>query len=103
MTVVEILKAAKEKLTEPRVWVNHTPAGEDNCECIVTACANVDTAGYNWDDAANILDLLARRQGFKSETGIYRPAAQWNDAPNRTIEEVLALFDQAILLAESAP
>lgn len=102
MTVEEVLRAARESLARPGVWVGQAPM-EDH-ECVTTACVNVPGVGREWNDAANILDFLARREGFNSkEGGVVRPAAQWNDAPGRTLDEVLALFDEAIEIARKAP
>lgn len=102
MTPVEILRAARKRLTMPGVWVNYCPQTSD-CDCAVTACSRVDRAGIAWDDAATFLDRAAEAFGFYYEDDVVRPAARFNDAPKRTLEEVLTLFDQAILLAESAP
>ena len=94
MTPVEILRGARERLTRPEVWVGYCPA-DDNHECSVTACANLPGAGPNWGTATDYLRVAA---AVAEDVSL----AAWNDAPGRTLSEVLAAFDQAILLAESA-
>lgn len=100
MTPVEILRQAKERLAQPGVWVNHVP-DSSGCECAVTACASVDREGLTWDAAATFLDHAAVAAGVSYKEGFVRPAAQFNDTLDRTLEEVLSLFDFAIFLAKS--
>lgn len=105
MTVLGILKGAREILASPNRWTTGIGArdryGEKTGFDEKSACrwclwgALCRAAGRMLSDEIDvaILDAL----GFKYGTDIF----EWNDAPNRTHAEVLAKLDAAIASEEA--
>lgn len=108
MKVSEILRAGKAAI-ETRGWCQGDEAsifGKDGRCCAATALMAVSL----WGDANGLdkpypiefpgneaMRLLKRAAGIR-ETD---PIAAWNDAPERTVDEVLAAYDKAIVAADA--
>ena len=92
--VVEVLTKARALIADPARWGKVAPdriclaAGSD---CPLTALAHA---------ASNEVHYEAKR-AFIEAIGTGWIGA-WNDAPERTHTDVLAAFDRAIAIAESA-
>lgn len=95
MTLVEILRAGKARLLE-RGWCQGDSAAlyaeEPRKCCAATALTDPIRCG---DDMMDALNFLKRVNGIASNIG------DWNDAPERTLEEVLSAYDKAIAAAEA--
>lgn len=79
--VSDDLKTARARLAAPGVWAQYPTKGH---HCLMTAA---DHLGDSY---------LMRALG----TDFYLDAYHWNDAPGRTLDEVLAVYDKAIAIAE---
>lgn len=93
MTTVEVLKLAREKVAGGWCkghYVKTNPDGKD-AYCVAGAISRSGVAGKT----GHAYEIFSQAIG----SGLSLSA--WNDAPNRTKEEVLAAFDKAILLAEA--
>lgn len=93
--VSDDLKTARARLASPRVWAQGANATKKN-----QLCAYLATRDLRNMHAAD--QLLARATGVEGDE-IKRPAfwlMDWNDAPGRTLDEVLAVYDKAIAIAE---
>jgi hypothetical protein len=98
------LEHARATLAVPSVWVNYFPLGPH--ECMASACHGLERKTLNlieiaampsYVGAINAL-IAALPPGYDPEPGCRPEQAVWNynDAPGRTLEEVLAVFDKAI-------
>jgi hypothetical protein len=104
----KILRGAKAQLTA-KTWRQGDEAFDNDCFCATTAMAHIGKFG----DSIAKLDKSSERRHvhllFMEANGIdaspaIEPALcieRWNDAPERTLEEVHRGFDRAIALAES--
>ena len=57
---------------------------------------SADNSNKSFDELIAAIDFLKEANGLNSKQGI----ALWNDAPERTKEDVLAAYDKAIALAD---
>lgn len=92
MTPAEHLRAARALIDTPERWAQHAynvqnPDGT-RCYCMLGALDQVKL------DHNETCAFLYAAIGMIS-------IALWNDAPNRTHNEVMAAFDRAIALAEA--
>ncbi len=88
----DLMRAAKHLVQ--RGWAQGDKAvfDPDGGYCIATACIEAcEAARIPGHQIHNDMVLL-----FKHANGIVMPVADWNDAPDRTEEDVLAAFDKAI-------
>lgn len=99
----QALQAAYARLSEPGVWVQHTPQ-TDNQDCLETAIARQ----FGWERGT------ARRIPASQDFSIAHQAAIravskrtpcdrlacWNDQRGRTLAEVLAVLSEAMLLVD---
>ena len=108
-TVRENLIAAKALIDTPEKWAHEDAARRyngGNCLCAVDAVAEV--VGNSWDECGEReRDFLeaAVPPDFKrapNQDEFLHRAAQFNDHPNTTHADILALFDRAIAAAEAA-
>lgn len=78
----------REYLRQPDVhWVNHFPGGNLEQECLVTA---VHKCYYICKDSeAEYEHILSVLEAFLQVYSLIN----WNDDPNRTLQEVLTLVD----------
>lgn len=92
MSLLELLHAGKANI-ETKGWCQGNEEavfGKSGRCCAATAIP------YVGRDAERAVNLLKRANSLNPNVGI----AEWNDAPGRTVEEVLAAYDKAIALAE---
>ena len=102
--LVQDLKAARAVIEKPETWTKgfyaHTATGEDvesehpdaTCWCVIGAVEKVTSEGH-WMRAQNVIHYLGHyvpRRGY---------VAKFNDDPNTTHEDILAVFDKAIAAA----
>lgn len=93
MTIAEILRAGKARLLEcgwcqdEEVAMRGPPGGP--C-CVATAMTP-----FLGDNIGNVCTFFRRANGIRGNIG------DWNDAPERTLEDVLAAYDRAIAAAEA--
>jgi hypothetical protein len=95
MTTVEILRAAREQFETGGLWQGSPETADEGNTCVANACQKV--AGSN----QSAQRLIARLLGHSGPRGFHQTIFDWNDTPGRTVEEVLALFDRAIAIAEA--
>ncbi len=95
MTPKEVLIAARKLIESPKQWLKGADSGLRNeiwCYCasgaLMTA-VDENIPPVDWDAAENALSLAATGDPDGN-------IPIWNDAPERTHEEVLAAFDEAI-------
>lgn len=102
MKLSEILRAAKA-LIETRGWCQGDEAsiwGPPNGPCCAATAIsqlNIPWSGGQSFQGNGAIKLLKQAAGLPEIYGL----AQWNDAPERTKEEVLAAYDKAITAAEA--
>jgi hypothetical protein len=94
MTTVEILRAAREQIVTKGWWRGDFDIAQPGSSCIANAC--MDASG---EPIGEDRRLLARLLGDKDEA--IETIFAWNDAPERTLDDVLALFDRGIAAAEA--
>jgi hypothetical protein len=72
---------------------------EDVPCCLLAALDDVqfqwDDTGDNWFDADNMAECIVREL-----IGTGRGIGLWNDAPDRTFDEVITILDKAIIVAQ---
>lgn len=86
--VSDDLKTARARLAVPGVWAQGDSVKEPSRLCLLVA-----TDGLLCEHEAD--SLLKRALGMS----VYG-AFDWNDTPGRTLDEVLAVYDKAIAIAE---
>lgn len=105
---VSKLKSARDLISQKGAWIQGTFARDKNgfdCEGIdptaVCFCAMgaIDRAVGETNSFFNFAWPLYRAL---DNAGFHNGISEWNDAPERTQEEVVALFDKAIEIAETA-
>ncbi len=101
MTTIEILKKARELLSNPASWTQNVGARDisgqavdvmrESAVCFCLAMALVRITAETCPD------------GFPEALGFeyWQDAHYWNDAPERTHAEVLQRFDEAIARLEA--
>lgn len=83
--VSDDLKAARARLAVPGVWAQSEEVNEAGRYCMYSA-----TKSNASDDVV--------KQALGVSYG--KEVVEWNDAPGRTLDEVLAVYDKAIVIAE---
>jgi hypothetical protein len=104
MTIVEILRAGKARLLECG-WCQGDEKAifgpPDGPCCAATAMSRSlpKRRAPTWSiwDAPPFEEAV---DTFKLVNGISGPIGQWNDAPERTLDDVIAAYDKAIAAAE---
>ena len=93
---VEILRRARELLVRDG-WAQHVILSGDGRRCLMGAIIHAgqptpaDPEGNRrWAAVEPVCKVIG-----------HRFIGQWNDAPGRTFEEVLAAFDRAITMEEA--
>jgi hypothetical protein len=99
MTTHEVLVAARN-LIDREGWKQDKDFGPGPGHCAYSAMCGL----FGPELANEAVDVLVlgyggRYGGHGTNAGLYR----WNDEPERTKEEVLALFDEAIAATAPAP
>ena len=88
---IEVLKRAKERLT-PERWIQRGPGGDQEHDCLVTA---IMRGPFDDMDARYVASDAVRQF---TDTIMSR----WQDRPGRTLAEVHAVIDLAILSLEAS-
>lgn len=102
----QALQAAYARLSEPGVWVQHTPQS-DFQDCLETAVARQ----FGWHRDANPYIISEKRDFSIANQAVLRVVskrgvvpfdriANWNDKPGRTLAEVLQALTEAMLLVD---
>lgn len=102
MTDVEILKAARARIEQG--WCQRAYAQDAEGSYVSTLSPDADSyclSGALWATAGLDDKAVARCLVLLSEDGRACGVIAWNDQPERTKEEVLARYDQAIAKAEA--
>lgn len=97
MKLSEILRAGKQRI-ETLGWVQGDEAAFDG----TMGCCAATALPVGWDEAG-FRQTIAAADLIKSANGLnpMKPLSDWNDAPERTLPEVLAAYDKAIAAAEA--
>lgn len=96
MTLVEQLEAAKERISDPRLWLKFdTCAMTEHGPAFCAMASLVKSSGYFY---GLTVDEYFRQ--FISRTTGFRWVSEWNDMPQRTHAEVMAAFDACIAEAK---
>lgn len=93
-----VLTVAKEQVKTPDQWCQHQTCDDRDRVCFIGA---IFRAVEIIDDLRPLKvhwDLIARGIGIPSIG--YGEGAKWNDAPERTHQDILAAFDRCIALTE---
>jgi len=98
--VVDVLRAARERLSEPGVWAQGvTSLDGDRC-CLTMALSEAGCLRLHYQRAPNSgANPCKAVEAMAAATGI-SGLTSWNDTPGRTLDEVLAVLDVAIERAE---
>lgn len=99
MTPSEILRQGKANIIG-RGWCQGDELaihGPPDGPCCAATAMNVAGGCDHWRQIDDAIELLKDAVGVNRRVGI----ATWNDAPGRTVEEVLAAYDRAIEAAIS--
>lgn len=99
MTIVNILKAAREKIADPRKWTKkylYSPPGADvyNAKCWCPIGAIYSVTNVNGDFG------LAAISALENFVPGCRVLSDYNDNPRTTHADIIALFDRAIVAEE---
>lgn len=96
------LIAARKRLADPSRWMksryaSYTAEGEAICFCLMGAIGH-STIGRGSDaiEAHDAIIAVLRRRGF------HEPISSFNDAPDTTHSDILAVIDAAIANTEAA-
>jgi hypothetical protein len=104
MTAAATLRAAAQLIRE-RGWGQGDYVNASGCFCSVgairAACGIQDFAGQS-KTAPSSTKPVREALGWLSRSVGRVLMAGWNDAPDRTVDDVLAAFDRAATLAEGA-
>lgn len=100
MKLSEILRAGKANI-EKHGWgqgIGEVLFGRPNKCCALTAISIQKTGCMEQiNECVAAVRLFRGVNGFGTSTSV----AQWNDAPERTLSDVLAAYDKAITAAEA--
>lgn len=99
LAIVEQLIEARARLATPGVWWQCKPTDESFKPPSGRACAGTAIGPHGFAGLAHaLLATTLGEDGGISANNAVRAIVVWNDAPERTLKEVLAKFDEAILL-----
>lgn len=97
--LVDDLRAAKALIDTPEKWGKGARGIIAPRRCIIHAVSDViDCFGFGSDQR------IREKEAFDALAAVRRigSISIWNDAPERTHEDVMAVFDQAIAAAEAS-
>jgi hypothetical protein len=95
VTVIEELRARRDLLAQPGVWSGtYPPIG---CSCLVLDRTGAENKWLS-SAAEQALDAECRTEESDDAEAI---AVAWNEAPRRTVAEVLDLLDRTIARLEA--
>ncbi len=109
MTPAEILQAARDLLSDPKRWTQGIFARRENG----STCSTFAPEAFSFCSRGALIKVRPDDAVFQSYAEAYaflekcvpevyvgtEPVAHWNDHPDTTHAEVLAVFDKAIALA----
>jgi hypothetical protein len=106
MSKLEILRKARNLISDPKVWVDHSPQPtEVYSHCAVTAVSKYviesEKEDIDWEVEDDLLRFLAEEMKINitnDDRDIGIIIGEWNDS--HTHEEVLAAFDKLIVKLE---
>lgn len=117
--VLQVLEAARQELSNPARWVKGAYVSVDGAlsiggnysltypydiprEHITGMCAlGAVLLSARWQGRHSMVALAAERILIQTlKLDVHTPLSCWNDAPERTHQEVLAAFDKAIQTAK---
>lgn len=89
-----LLRAARAKIEDPRNWVKHVPNDDESERGLVCAMSSVSYARSRYEpflvyEALNALSTSLPDRRWNGDV------AYFNDAPETTHADILALFDRA--------
>lgn len=102
MTVAEDLRAAKALIDTPEKWAHSSRARKQEggaSLCALDAMYEVCPSGIGGASRA-LRDAIPDYFRFNPHSALAK-LAQFNDAPNTTHADIMALFDRAITTAEA--
>ncbi len=85
----EALIAARKNVDSPEKWIKGALKGKNNTYCTVGAIHKLDIPCSLHFDISRTMRRITETESLSS----------WNDAPERTHQDILDLFDKAIILA----
>lgn len=94
---IDILKEARAYLAKPGAWVQHAGSVEAGTACTVTAIHRV-TGEYTNNEYIAEDALRAAMKKLKIDSGY---PSIYNDEIGRTVEDILALYDEAIKIEKT--
>jgi hypothetical protein len=86
----EVLRAAREQLSDPAKWWKGERPQAEGTECAFTVMYG---GGHGLEASRHLRDAL----GVTSLGALFR----WNDDPATTHDDLMALYDRAIEIAEA--
>lgn len=101
MKTIDILRAAREKISKPGTWTqNATARDADGCQLLA-----IDPGAVSWCAYGAIIAVSLREGHIAAIESVCRCTGAeslgvWNDRDGRTHAEVLAAFDKAIAAEE---
>lgn len=103
MNAVEVLKEARARLAKPGAWTKGAPARDIYGKLATSLDAEVQWCAVGALPLFGIirwctLDYLEKAL---AEISLYKRVERYNDAPGRTVEDILSLYDRAIEMAEN--
>lgn len=84
------LRTARGRLAMPGVWVGYQPGRGEEC-----ALSALGLSEYSHEAALALKDALRQRG---DDAAVHR----YNDAPGRTLDDILSLYDDAIAELEAS-
>jgi hypothetical protein len=100
------LRHARQWLAQPRVWRkgggDEFSTTELGCQCLVTATKfTCNRLGYDLLTVGDLaMEAVALAIGISLEEDYGLETGRWNDAPERTLQDVLEAMDRAITALE---
>jgi hypothetical protein len=86
------IQAARRKLLE-HGWIQGTVGDSDGATCAMGAISYVAIKAH---PSVSAFARIAFGSSFNHPNDAYGAIADWNDAPGRTFDEVIALFDRVL-------
>lgn len=96
MTTLEVLRAARERLTDPANWCGMSASDGRGAVCIAIAVSDVYGDSF-WQAAHRVLARLLPDGGEYTAKALHN----WNDHHATSHADVLALLDRAIANEEA--
>jgi hypothetical protein len=95
VNTVDVLRDGRARLVEPGVWAQGAAFMQRGRDCAGTA---ILAGCRKWNDPLVDVASAYLESAIPAE---FRDLLQFNDAPETTLADILALYDRAIALAEA--